>query len=381
MPAMKKKLMVSYVGDTNDPNTFGGLPWHLVEAGRSLGLVEKGLSAQASQRSVRIGRYAWNAMQVIKGGRYGGFQYTDTFLEKLWRSDPDSMKGYPTLNIFQLYPKRVMESDSQKYFYLDQTILDVFDYYATGATMPDGWKKQVLARERLQYLAADRVIFRSHWAADRAKLNYDLPSEKVAVALPGANIPQSALAAFDATIPVSTPTERELNLVFVGRAWKRKGLDRLLRAMCLAKAEGARISLTIAGVSSNMIPAQYADGLSIKWLGLVDKSQDPLGFVNMLARHDIGVLLSRSEAGGVSLREFGRAGLPVIAPNTGGSPEFAMSDTAILFSPDDSDEIIAEALIDLAADRHRIEEMKRHAWARRHLFDWRATVKQLSCLL
>ncbi|MFG6511435.1 MULTISPECIES: glycosyltransferase family 4 protein [unclassified Sulfitobacter] len=381
MARLTKQLMVACVGSTNNPNDFGGLPYHLVEAGRENGVIKGGFSFGASRLNLRIGRYLWNARHYAKARKYGGFQYSETFLRSLWRQVPDVEKRAPIINLFQLYPKAEMERATPKFFYLDQTLSQVFHYYGSGSSMSAGWRNDVLNRERQQYAAAEKVFFRSHWAASRAKIDYGLPDTKVAVVLPGANINKEVLDTFDREHQVQEPARNELRLVFVGKEWRRKGLDRLLRAMKIADSQGARLSLSVIGMRPEEEVLKIAEGLQVNWLGFVDKARDPMGFVHLLSQHDIGVLLSRQEAGGVSLREFGRLGMPVIGPNTGGSPEFAMAESAKLVSPCASDLEISEILLDLSADPNALYLAKREAWERRLDFDWTAAVDKLAKLV
>lgn len=367
--------------DSTDPNAFGGLPYYLIESGKSLGLIDGGLPFKTDALSIRVARCIWNFNSFLNTAGFGGFQYSDIFLSKIWNSVDRPSGNYKILNIFQLYPEAEMQFSANRFFYLDQTLNDVFEYYKNHSEMHSSLKMQILQRERAQYHASGGIIFRSNWAAERAIKLYELPKEKVHVVLPGANILQSVLDEFDSNARPESNFDKPLKLIFIGKEWRRKGLDRLLRAMRIAQSMGEKVILTVIGAKSVDIPKELTDELSIRWLGFFDKSRDPLKFVNLLAEHDLGVLLSRSEAGGVSLREFGRIGLPVIAPDTGGSPEFAMSEDVQLFSPDDTDEKIAQVIVTLANDRRMLNEMKARAWDARYNFDWRVSVAQLANLL
>lgn len=377
----KYSLQVACAGNANDVNCFGGLPYHLIECGKSTGLIEGGIALGEEKFRILCSRYLWNTGQYIKSRKIGGFQYSEAYLNLLWSGVELNPKSNGVLNIFQLFPARQMQNNINKYFYLDQTIHDVLGYYEKGRCFGERWRASIIDRERSQYMACEKVIFRSRWAADRAKGYYGLRDDKVAVVLPGANISQAALLAFDRKEYVDNAWSGELKLIFIGKEWKRKGLDRLLHAMRLAKNDGALVALTVVGVKPDDELKELSKGLSVSWIGYFNKSSNPSGFIDLLAAHHIGVLLSRSEAGGVSLREFGRAGLPVIAPDTGGSPEFAMSETAHLFAPDAPGSAIAEVLITLAGDRRGLDALKRDAWARRREFDWCKSLRQISCLL
>ena len=114
-------------------------------------------------------------------------------------------------------PDSEMQSSSRKFFYLDQTLYDVFEYYGVGANLPASWKACVLARERSQYHSSEGIVFRSSWAANRAIEYYGLTKDKVHVVLPGANISKEALNFFDAGKNMEPDAAAPLRLVFVGR--------------------------------------------------------------------------------------------------------------------------------------------------------------------
>lgn len=352
-----------------------------MQAGQTAGIIAGGYAFKTDRMSIRALRLAWNIAMFTKTRAYGGFQYSEAFLNLLWSADVVAANSPTTVNVFQLYPAKKFEQPGKRLFYLDQTLTDVFEYYGAGRDMAAEWKADVLQREQAQYHSADGVVFRSRWAADRAIAFYGLPADKVHVVLPGANIAQDVLKVFDNMKRARPRDSSTLKLIFIGKEWERKGLDRLLRAMHIAQLGGARLSLTVIGLEPNDLPKGLADGLCVNWIGYLDKTRDPLKFVEIVGQHDVGVLLSRREAGGVSLREFGRLGLPIIAPETGGSPEFAIPGQATFFKPADTDEVIAAALMRLAADRSYLEQLKDAAWEARTQFDWLFAVDQLAEIL
>jgi glycosyltransferase involved in cell wall biosynthesis len=214
--------------------------------------------------------------------------------------------------------------------------------------------------------------------------DYGVAREKVHVVLPGANLPAAALARWEAGAPPRRPPRCEgdpLRLVFVGKDWRRKGLDRLLRALPIAAARGASISLVVIGAAPVSLPAPLDRTPGVKWLGVVDKAADPARFIALIADADVGCLLSRAEAGGISLREFVRLGLPTITPDVGGAPEYVVPAATTLFAPDAPDTLIADRLVALAADRNRLERQREAAWTSRRAAGWDRSVAQLGAIL
>src|SRR5207248_1430848 len=97
--------------------------------------------------------------------------------------------------------------------------------------------------------------------------------------------------------------ERPLRLVFVGKEWHRKGLDRLLRALRLARRSGANIMLRVIGCRRELLPQDLRDTDGVEWFGFIDKRTEAGRFLRAVSYCDIGCLLSRAEAAGIAVRE------------------------------------------------------------------------------
>ena len=379
---MKRTVLLAAVGDVNSPATWSGIPFHFLQAARGAGLINQGLALSASGRDWRIRRLAWNARSVLRGDHHGGYQYSPGFLERLWERDRRRLGGSVIVNCFQLFPDSiVLDSTIEKWFFIDQTLTQLFDFYGERRKIGSSIAADAVAREREGYLASAGVIAHSRWAADNVIFGYGVPPEKVHVATPGASLDEAEYECWErerAKEPRRAPNRpEELRLVFVGKDWRRKGLDRLLAAFGLARKLGLRATLRVIGVARRAIPAKHRDYDGVEWAGFIDKRNHASEFINAVASCDLGCLLSRAEAGGIAFREYHALGLGALGSNVGGAAEHMIPEASLLMPPESSDEEIARALLALQREPERLLSMRRHAWERRRTALWRESISRL----
>lgn len=386
MPTLNKgsapgpRVLLAAVGNANDERTWSGIPHHLLTYGRALHVIDVGLGLETTRLHWKLRRIAWNALRLATRFERGGYQFSNVFLERLWR--PANILPDDTLiNVFPIYPAQLFERHTgSKWFYIDQTLNQAFAQY--GLAVPAGVASDAIERERRQYHAAAGVIAHSAWAAQDVMNTYAVPHEKVHVAIAGANLDRTVLAKWEEgrTFEERSPN-RLLRLVFVGKEWQRKGLDRLLRATAIARARGAAAEVVIIGLDPRSLPLELARAAGTVWAGFIDKRHDLSRFLDTIAGCDVGCLLSRAEAGGISLREFCRLGLPTIAPDVGGAPEYVIREASDLVGPDASDENIAEIIFRLAGDRKELTRRRRVAFERRHEASWDDAIQRIGSLI
>lgn len=377
---MTRPIWLAAVGDANDPATFGGTPFHVLQAGRRAGAITGGLALDVRGRGWRLRRLLWNTGEMLRSGHRGGYQYTDAFQTRLWRGARHGLRGTGVVNFFQLYPDAVFADDGiDKWFYIDQTLAQLYEDYGIGGRISPRIAARAVERERDQYHRARGVICDTEWAARSVREDYGVPPAHVHVVVGGGNIDADAAERSDRReCDTARPVDDELRVAFVGKDWRRKGLGRLLRATRAARRRGAAIRVVVIGPRSEDVPADSAHEPGIEWAGFVDKAKDPLAFVDRVGGCDVGVLLSHAEAGGRSLREFVRLGLPTIAPDVGGSPEFVIDGATHLVPPDAPDEAVADILYRLATDRELLAAQKRVAWAARRTASWDHAVRRIA---
>jgi glycosyltransferase involved in cell wall biosynthesis len=383
---MTSPVWLAAVGDATDPATFSGTAYHCLQAGLARGVFAGGLKLDCTGRRWQSRRVLWNAAQFLGSWRFGGYQYSRSFLDRLWQGACLPQDNVSLLNFFQLYPDEIMNRPRiNRWFYIDQTLDQLFNYYGIASFVPKAVREDALSREKDQYEASNGVICHTRWAAASVVETYGINPSKVHTVLCGANLDPAAVSRWEKKITNGSAgrseIKRALKLVFVGKEWHRKGLDRLIRAMKLAQGRGAALELLVLGVKPAGLPKELTSDQAITWGGFVDKGRAASEFISLVASCDVGCLLSRAEAGGMSLREFARLGLPTIAPDTGGSPEFAVPEATHLVAPDAPDEVIADILTRLATVTGLLERQRQAAMETRHLAGWEQAISALSPIL
>jgi glycosyltransferase involved in cell wall biosynthesis len=369
------------VGDVNDPITWSGTPYYFLQSARVKGLLQEGLPLSAEGVEWQRRRVLWNGWRYLTGRGKGGYQYSVPFLEKLWRPVQRKLADQIVVNCFQLYAPSIIENQRiQKVFYIDMTLLQLFDFYQQRATVGHAIAHEAVRREKEGYQSAKLVVCHSRWTAESIIRDYGIGSDKVKVVVPGANLDRDAYLAWDKEAQKrdrkTLNRNHPLKLVFVGKYWQRKGLDRLLEALQLVQKRGFVVDLTVIGCQKTDLPERLQETPKVAWYGFVDKRRQFNEFLNMIASSDIGCLLSRAEAGGMALREFHALGLVVMGPDVGGAFDHLFPDIDRSFKPNDPAELIADWLIEVRADDQRWEELRRCAWQRRHRALWDYSVEQ-----
>jgi glycosyltransferase involved in cell wall biosynthesis len=134
------------------------------------------------------------------------------------------------------------------------------------------------------------------------------------VAYPGANFPKSE---DKNAAPLESITAKEpVTFLFVGKGFRKKGLDILFAACKILKANGTRYRLIIAGLSQKPV-----DGFRMQTLAITDKVEY-LGFrkdmENVFAQAQVVVLPSRIEPFGMAPVQGMLEGLvPIVSAVTG----------------------------------------------------------------
>lgn len=384
-----QSVYLAVVGDAADPRIYSGTAFHLLQEGRRQGVIQHGLRLSVRGPSWHLRRAIWNAQQVLRSGRIGGYQYSERFLEALWKDYRDVLRGNSVVNCFQLFPPSVVADGTiHKWFFIDQTLSQLFRDYGAYCGVSDGPSGDLLRREREGYLAAEGVIANSSWAAKSVIQEYGIAEKKVHVVVQGANIDSIPYERWHQSSAISRPCRSEAlpgphvpKLVFVGKDWRRKGLDRLIHAFQILLSKGIRATLRIIGVPPAHVPSAWLALPGTEWIGFIDKTLDGDRFLGLVSECDIGCLLSKAEAGGIALREYHALGLVVMGPDVGGAPDQMLVEASIRVAPGSSDEDIATMLAALLADPVRFQAMREAAWSRRKEALWTVPVATLGALI
>jgi len=383
-PPSASPVLVACVGDAESPLAWSGIPYHLIEAGRAIGFVTGGLRLDVTR--LRRRRLVWNALQVLRGDRRGGYQYTADFLDRLWAAQHARLAGATLINCFQLYPPSVVARDDvDRWSFVDLSLTQLFDYYLVRSSIGVRVAGDAVARERVGYARARGVVAMSRFAADHLRDVYGVPAERLHVVVPGANLSPAAYARWEQAENEKRAegglVDGPLRLVMVSTQWRRKGLDRLLRAMMLARRRGLDVTLRVVGNVREDLPEALTDQPGIEWLGRINKDKDADRFLAAVADADVGCIFSRYEAGGSVLREYHALGLAAFATNAGGMPDFMFGDASVTVAPEAPDDELADQLVALGRDRERLHTLRQAAWRRRREALWESSVERLRALI
>jgi glycosyltransferase involved in cell wall biosynthesis len=382
-------LMLSAHGDATDARVQSGLPFYLLDEARRQGLVLGALPLMPTTSArYQVHRALWNGRRLIAGNRPGGYLYTAACEEMEWDPVRSHCGDMRFLRCYQLIAPSLLEDCAPRTcFYIDMTLRQLFGSLYEKRPLGEVATTAV-ALEKRGYLAARAVITRSRWAAASVVADYDVDPSKVHVVLPGANLDRATYEQWERVESQRRHLEEGRNdsdgpvrFVYVGYDWRRKGLDRLLRAHSLARERGSTAILRIIGCARSSLPPELRDITGVEWCGVIDKRTQAATYLRLVAECDAGCLLSYQEAAGLSLREYGALGLAVLATTADGAPEMAPDGTSVLVDPSDDDEVVANLLIRLSDDRDWRESLRAAAWERRRDCSWTTAVERLAAVV
>ena len=230
----------------------------------------------------------------------------------------------------------------------------------------------VIARlvERSALKSSHLIFTVSHFMRRRVdELNGGDP--RVIVASPGSNRPRECAPRENdsressVTDPAPASLERgAVRLLFVGICARRKGLHRLVSALSILRDPFVKLDV----VGDYAFDPAYAEELrcEVARLGLDDAvrfhgrvSDEALS--RFYAQADLFVMPSSYEGFGIVYAEAMRAGLPIIACDTGPAMEIVSAGVNALLVPGDSADALADAIRTLASDRELREHFSRRS--------------------
>jgi len=372
---------LAVMGNAGDINTWSGIPYHFYQAGRAASFFQGALDLQTAR--LRPWRMAWNLGRLLQGQRLGGFQYSAACLKRTFRVVADQVAGGETISHFQLFPPL---EQAEKYrvaasFYIDLPLTRLFDEYGIARTIGRKIAREAIAREKEGYHRAHLVVCMSSWAARAVCDEYGIPAGKVKAILPGANMDERLVQGLTRDLdqqPIVTrfSSERPFQLGFTGRDYIRKGLDRLVAAAEVLRAQGYPVEVAVMGVA----PPEYQHHPAVRCLGFINKATDMSRFVEAVSRYDLGCLLSRAEGLGISTLECLRLGVPVMGAAVGGITDCIPDKAGILVQGDAAPEAIAEAVRPLLDNPALYEAMRLEARRIRTHYMWERTVAEFQAL-
>lgn len=195
--------------------------------------------------------------------------------------------------------------ESRLIYYLDATLLDLFETFDYARNPPAGLQQKMLRDELNGYQLADLLVVFHDGVRNRLVADYRVDSSKVWVLGRGVNLDPGR--AVSAQSPLRDSQNARLRMMVVGRGPRRKGVFKLIEAIdALEPDEQSKLVLTIAGPKVRELPQrQY-----LRRLGFIAAHERDHLIAEMQASN-LGVLLSEAEGYPGSIWEFLSLGVPV----------------------------------------------------------------------
>lgn len=192
----------------------------------------------------------------------------------------------------------------------DATFAVMVDYYFKGLV---SWNvKQANKIEQTALLKATHAIYASQWAYNSAIQDYNADKSKLHVIEFGANIDEQNI------IPHKFTYNGQLDLLFLGVDWTRKGGDIAVEATRYLNDKGIPTTLHIAGIQN--LDNNIANLPYVKNYGFLNKNNpnDYNQLVSIIQQSHCLLLPTKAECAGIVFCESSANGLPIFTYNTGG---------------------------------------------------------------
>jgi glycosyltransferase involved in cell wall biosynthesis len=357
---------LTVVGDPNDINTWSNIPYFFLQAGKQEEFLDGGLPLKPER--LRLQRWAWNLWMLLRTGSYGGFQYSEFFLNRLFDQVAVDSEHDEFISHFPLLPPKPAQHGYRVSYYIDATLKQNFDDYGVAANVTPVMQERAVEQERRNYHHADRVVTMSRWAADSVVQDYGVTEERVHIVPGGANLREKDLP--DSVGTTAAENLQPLRLGFIGKNWERKGLTFLLRVAESLEEQGIDVEVSAIGPEASDLPNHRL----LQTEGFIDKDSDLPHFVEAVRSFHFGCLFSSIEAFGISNVECLRLGIPVLAFDVGGIPDTVPDGCGMLFDPDASPADVARRVSPFVRDSATYHDWTSRIAKRAHDFTWGRTI-------
>ncbi len=228
--------------------------------------------------------------------------------------------------------------------------------------------------------AADLCVFPESWIANEAK-NYVDDGRKIAIIPFGANVQDPGVDIATARTFAKVIKASQINLLFVGKDWTRKGGDIAVQTTYALQELGYNALLHVVGGA----PAYEVNSECIRLHGYLDKSdENDLSKLKRLYREcDVFIFPSVAEGSVISVVEAAAYGLPTLAYDVPGVRGRVIDRVSgYLLSPGASEDKFASLIMSWYEKPSLYDQLVSGA---RKLYDkkanWKVAVSELVCVM
>lgn len=203
-------------------------------------------------------------------------------------------------------------------YFTDATYPAMVDYYfhnRWGFNNKQGTKLEKKAMQK-----ATAVVVSSEWAAKSAREDLDIPGEKLHVVEYGANINDNDIDYRNRNIGLND----ELQILFLGVDWKRKGGYIALAATEFLNKNGVKATLHIVGIK--LLDEKIKNLPYVKYHGFLNKniSSEYNKIIELMKGTDIMLLPTLAECSAIAFSESSGFGIPIFTHITGGIENYVI---------------------------------------------------------
>lgn len=204
-------------------------------------------------------------------------------------------------------------------YYTDTTFRLMVDYY--WHNIPNWIRIQSDSLEKKAYECSNLIIKASNWAINSVINDYDCPKSRTAVIEFGANIDEKDIVISDSYIG------GELNILFSGVDWGRKGGDIAIDAVKLLNEKGISTKLYLVGLDEDKIPSAYQKLSYVKYVGFLNKNnpEQYKRYLDIISQCHCLLLPTHAECAGIVFNEAAACGLPSFTYDTGGIANYVVN--------------------------------------------------------
>lgn len=329
---MLKRLRIAYLtaSDPDNPHSWSGIHYSAITELKKHFESVTALGPHEEKGIVLRGRVYSKLISLIQGKRFDYLHsiklaraYGKYFSEQLKKKEYDLVFAVAASTELAF-----LETDLPIFYTADATFANMVDYYPyysklTRRSLQEGNEVQQLALDK-----CTKLIFPSDWAASSASGDYRAAENKIHVVPFGANLKEVPIQYTNPEISI----DKQVNLLFVGVEWERKGGPVALEAFRDLRKRGLDVKLTIVGCN----PDVSDEGVEI--IPFINKKVDAerKRLNDLFANAHFFILPTQAECFGLVFCEASAFGTPSLAPHTGGvRSAIDHAQNGFLFSPFD----------------------------------------------
>lgn len=282
-----QRRSVAALGDVLDPDCFGGAPNQFFRAAVESGFAHDAWSVNVNR--LRRERLRWNAVRVLSGQRPGGFQYSKAGRNAALACANRDLLATEVISFHQIVPPfhEVSTAGGTLNFYIDATYRQLFPTYGYDRTLSKSALRDALEYELEAFQSASRIVAWQPWTLRSLVDDYGLPEEKCTAILPAPNYP--AHPGLRPDPEGAAGLDRPFVLGFIGKDWRRKGLEVVVNAARVLRRMGWRVKVQAMGFPPDEIP--FKD--EVECHGFIGFEGKRIQFGPFLHGCDVGCLFRR----------------------------------------------------------------------------------------